>query len=158
GPAVTASSLRALRAGAALAVLAVVLSSCAACGPTGPRPCKEDSECQAVEGEFNRCNVDLGICECVDDRACGLGEVCNASGRCQALAGCLSNEQCIQGDPEPCANQFCDVLTNQCVSVCECGEDEDCCTIDSQCPFGAVCNTFEGRCTPGCRSDGDCRL
>jgi hypothetical protein len=143
----------------ALVIGLAFFAGCAACGgSTGPKPCESDSECQAIDGEFSRCNVDEGICECVDDRACGLGEICNASGRCQSLSGCVSNEQCVTGESDPCANQFCDILTSQCVSICECGEDDDCCTIDSQCPFGAVCNTLERKCVPGCRADGDCRL
>jgi hypothetical protein len=120
--------------------------------------CEQDTDCDPSGTLFLRCLVDEGICGCVDERGCGDGEVCNASGRCQAVSGCLSNDDCQSGQADRCANQFCDSVTGQCVGICECGSDETCCTQDGHCPFRQICNSFEGRCVEGCRGDGDCVL
>lgn len=128
------------------------------CGPAPLERCTQDADCQATS-PYLRCEVESGLCLCSDDRGCGPNETCNAVGRCQANSGCASNADCCDGEAV-CDNFFCDVTTAQCLSVLECQPDEGelCCTLDSQCPFAHVCNTFDQRCIPGCRNDGDCIL
>ena len=119
--------------------------------------CTSDLDCQSSSA-YLFCEVETGLCLCNDNRGCGDNEVCNGQGRCQAFSGCNSNADCCLDDE--CEGLFCDVRTNQCLSVDECQPDEGeyCCTLDSQCPFGFICNTLDLRCTPGCRDDGDCLL
>lgn len=126
--------------------------------------CTEDAQCNeafGVEGGF-KCYVEEGICGCdpedAANRACDSGEICNADGRCQARPGCITNDDCTEGEQ---SSLFCDVSSGECKSAFECqvNDDDKCCTIDSHCPFGNVCNILEGgRCVPGCRTDGDCLL
>lgn len=142
-------------------VLVACAAACGDCGGAQVSRCTDDRQCQSVEGLYRVCLVETGLCGCVDERGCEEGEVCNALGRCQARVGCLSNDDCAQ-DPEGsfCGSQYCDTSTGQCKGNCDCDPDEGerCCTLDSHCGFGQVCNVFENRCIPGCRSDGDCFL
>lgn len=142
------------------AALLGLVSSCAACGPA-PTACTEDAQCRQGEDIYRVCLVEQGICGCADERGCGTDEFCNALGRCQAKVGCTSNDDCEQ-DPEGsfCASQFCDTVTGQCKSNCECdpAEGQLCCSLDSHCAYGSICDVFAGRCVDGCRGDGDCRL
>lgn len=132
-----------------------VFAGCQGCDAGVQGRCESDEQC----GDFRICDTSSGQCFCADDRGCDTDEFCNAAGRCQVQAGCFSNDDCIQ-DGTGCENQFCDVTTNNCISVCECDPDEGevCCTLDSQCSFGQVCSVLERKCVPGCQDDGDCRL
>lgn len=152
---------RILLSSAFLALLAL-LSSCASCEPQGPTRCTTDADCRIDENDlYNICLTDLGVCGCSDDRGCGEQEFCNSLGRCQARVGCVSNADCFQ-DPEGsfCGSQYCDTTTGQCESNCICDPDpgQVCCSLDSHCPFGSICNALDHVCVPGCRTDGDCRL
>jgi hypothetical protein len=139
-----------------LGLSALALVNCD-CGSDGPRACQSNEEC----GDYQYCDVDIGLCLCSDDRGCGSGEFCNPVSRCQAISGCLSNEDCQQSSNDFCENSFCDVNSGRCVSNCFCDPetDDSCCTLDSQCGFSNIC--LDGRCRPGCRThngNGDCRL
>jgi len=138
-----------------LGVFVVLALSGANCNSGEPGKCTNDFEC----GEFRACDTGSGECLCTDDRACNAGDTCNGAGRCQPKSGCFSNKDC-KTDGEGCENQFCDTIANTCISVCECSPEsgETCCTLDSQCAFGEVCNRLGGVCVPGCNEDGDCRL
>ncbi len=118
-------------------------------------PCESDPDC----GEGFRCEVESGICLCAGDSVCDVFEFCNAAGFCQLRSGCVSNEDCLS-DGAGCEREFCDVNLGQCVSSCFCQPDEgeECCTEDTQCAFGEICASVDGKCREGCRSDGDCRL
>jgi hypothetical protein len=113
--------------------------------------CARDADCDATGEGYQRCDVAAGICLCTDDRGCGDGELCNALGRCQIIAGCADNTDCG-------ASQFCNVTSGNCVPTDVCGSDATCCTQDAHCPFGSVCNDVNQQCEAGCHDDGDCRL
>jgi hypothetical protein len=133
-------------------------AACQGCGET-VTACAADADCQAID-PFLKCDLAFGTCACTDDRACGPDEFCNVVGRCQPVSGCLSNKDCPASGPGECEQQFCDTTSGQCKGVCECGSEpgDICCTLDSQCGYGSVCDAFAGRCVDGCRNDGDCRL
>lgn len=138
--------------------VAVCLLLGADCGGPALTKCTADADCQR-SSQYLRCEVETGLCLCNDNRACGPNETCNPLGRCQAFAGCTANADCC-GEGEDCTHLFCDTVTSQCLSVDECQPDqgETCCTLDSHCPFGNICNPLDQRCIPGCRDDGDCLL
>ncbi len=123
--------------------------------PSSSGPCEADSDC----GDGRFCEVETGVCLCQVNSACADLEFCNPAGYCQAISDCRSNEDCVT-DRDGCENQFCDVVTAKCVSVCLCEpeEDEQCCTLDSHCNFGEVCVPVEQKCRPGCRTAGDCPI
>lgn len=135
------------------ALFVVVLSACPP--PPVKGACEADENC----GEFQRCDLQTGLCLCAENRACQQNEFCNDVGRCQPNTGCLVNEDCVVSD-DPTLNQFCDIKSGQCKAELGCDplEGEVCCTLDSHCGFGQICNLIDGRCIPGCRDDGDCLL
>lgn len=137
----------------ALAFVGLVAAGCN-CG--GPALCTTDAQCDATGEGFSACKLDEGICICTDDRGCGQDEFCNALGRCQTIAGCVTNEDC--GDNGQ--GLFCDITTSQCLSLQECNpaEGQTCCSLDSQCPFRQICDTLTLTCVDGCRDDGDCLI
>ena len=130
----------------------LVWSSCEGCAPELLQ-CSTDAQCDPSGEGFLRCDVDLGICLCSDDRGCDPGEVCNALGRCQAESGCNSNDECRTG-------LFCDITVSQCLAVTECAPaaGERCCVLDSQCGFNTICDSLGKKCIPGCRDEADCIL
>lgn len=133
------------------ALLALLLGGLApSCDCTGTGPCSTDSDCDPEGQGYRSCNVDSGLCVCNDDRGCGDGEFCNAVGSCQVVAGCVSNDECGE-------QLFCDVTSSRCLSLTECSGDR-CCTLDSQCAYGEVCESLTKTCIDGCRDDGDCLL
>ncbi len=137
-------------------MLLFALDSVGACSCGPPDVCTTDSQCDATGQGYNKCSIagpTKGTCICADDRGCGgNGEFCNARGSCQAIVGCGNNEDCANTD------LFCDVTSSRCLSLTECDGDT-CCTQDSQCPFGSVCDpAVHQACVPGCRDDGDCVL
>ncbi len=143
---------------ARLLVVALGLLAAGACNcGGGAGPCTDDAQCDATGQGFSKCNQDQGICICVDSRACGPNEFCNGAGRCQAEAGCETNDDCGDGGD---SGLFCDITTSQCLSVQECNPQGGhvCCTLDDQCPFGQICNDVNRTCTDGCRDSGDCIL
>ena len=117
--------------------------------------CRVHEDC----GEYQACDMDTGACICIDDRGCGDGEFCNTAARCQALSGCRTNADCLVIEDDLCGSSFCDIGTSRCVGYCECDPDEGetCCTQDTHCPFDQICDSFSGKCSDGCRSDGDCK-
>lgn len=73
--------------------------------------------------------------------------------------GCIFSDLVLNEDSiacegtEQCPSGFrCHVLQNTCVQ----GEVGLPCSVDLDCPFGAVC--FQGSCETGCQEDGDCGL
>jgi hypothetical protein len=145
---------RLLLLGLLLGLAAVPLAPGCACGPEGG--CTLDVQCDALGQGFNACKVDEGICICTDDRGCGQNEICNALGRCQTIAGCVTNDDCGANSE----GLFCDTTTSQCLSVQECNPQgsQTCCTLDSQCAFREICDRLTLTCVPGCRDDGDCLI
>ena len=135
-----------------VAALGVVGLGGANCGEVKTQ-CTLDADCDPQGLGFNKCGLDDGTCLCTDDRGCGVNEVCNSLGRCQAQSGCNTNDECNEGF-------FCDVTQNQCLTVDECGprEGEICCVLDSQCGYGSVCDVLGKKCIPGCRDEADCVL
>ena len=127
----------------------MALGGCGGCGQT--TVCTGDAQCDPRNEGFNICNLEEGFCICTDDRGCGTNEICNPAGRCQALSGCNTNDECG-------ADYFCDVTASQCllVDICAPGQGETCCTLDDQCPFNQVCDGIASKCIPGCRDNGDC--
>jgi hypothetical protein len=131
-----------------LAALLLTLAHACDCGQGGP--CDDDADCDPEGQGYRGCELESGLCICIDDRGCGDGEFCNAAGSCQAIAGCATNDDCGN-------SLFCDVTSSRCLSLTECG-GEDCCTIDSQCAYTFVCEPITKACIEGCRDDGDCLL
>ena len=121
------------------------------CTPTEGR-CTLDSQCDALGQGHRACDLERGSCACVDDRGCGVDELCNSAGACQARSGCTNNDEC--GDE----GVFCDITTGNCLSANGCGAGKSCCTLDSQCPFREICDVIAQICTAGCRDEADCVL
>ena len=65
------------------------------CTPTAGR-CTLDSQCDALGQGHRTCDLERGSCACVDDRGCGVDELCNSAGACQARSGCTNNDECEQ--------------------------------------------------------------
>jgi hypothetical protein len=142
----------------AVVVLVVGLAGAGCTGNGTGEKCDSDLQC----AEFFTCDVPSGTCLCTGDAACnadGQRGFCNAAGICQPQSGCLTNADC-NTDGDGCEAEYCNTKTNQCLSVCHCdpASGDVCCSTDSQCGFGKICNELEGRCIDGCRDDGDCRL
>lgn len=140
------------RVGLVALLIGVTFSGCE-CGP-GSGPCTDDASCDVSGEGFQACNLTDGFCICVDDRACGPNEFCNAAGRCQTVSGCGTNDDCGNTD----SGLFCDITSAQCLSLQECSpqEGQTCCSLDSQCAFREICDTLTLTCVPGCRDNGDC--
>ncbi|HEY1097561.1 MAG TPA: hypothetical protein VGF99_01480 [Myxococcota bacterium] len=136
-----------------VAVVAAFVSVGGSCGPSTVEQCTADSQCDVNGLGFNVCNVESGLCQCTDDRGCGVGEICNSIGACQLDSGCSDNSECNTG-------LFCDVVQAQClaVDVCNPAAGEKCCVLDSQCGFNNVCDLLSGKCIEGCRDVADCIL
>ena len=141
--------------GGLLALLAGVTLLLGSCDSPSAR-CTEDAACDVTGEGLLACNLDDGFCVCIDDRACGPNEFCNALGRCQTVSGCSTNDDCGTND----AGLFCDITSAQCLSLQECSpaEGQSCCSLDSQCPFREICDTLTLTCVAGCRDNGDCIL
>lgn len=133
--------------GAAVLVAGGVLVA-AACSPSVTSRCSTDVQCQTATDPYHRCDTTTGQCLCTDDRGCGVNETCNAIGRCQAVAGCLDNEDCGAG-------LFCRL--GNCDALAGCGA-ERCCSTDAACPYKQVCDALTWSCVPGCRDEADCLI
>jgi hypothetical protein len=107
--------------------------------------CEDDTDCP----ESTSCNVARGQCICIADAACNPDEFCNVQGACQPLLECGDNSDC-RSDDNPTA--ICDTTTGGCVTL----SAQRQCVLDSQCPFGSICQASQ--CVGGCRDDGDCGL
>jgi hypothetical protein len=141
-------------------MLFVVLGALAMGGgqcSNSPGRCTVDEDCGSP---FRRCDVDTGYCGCITEEGCADDEFCNALGACQVRSGCVTNEDCTQVAGDVCASQFCNVKSGQCTPNCGCDAEagEECCSLDSHCAFGQICEPLNERCVPGCRGDGDCRI
>jgi|GEM_PF-474686 len=137
----------------------VAMGSSCSTGNTSDR-CQSDTQC--ANGLI--CLVDEGICGCnPEDPAnsgCSTDEFCNEERRCQTRAGCITNADCENVTGEEATEQFCDVKTGRCIlkKGCQIDDGDVCCTDDSHCSYGNICNPLEGRCIEGCNGDGDCLL
>ena len=108
--------------------------------------CVDDAWCLREVGPGWECS-DLfspRICVCTGDQSCGPNEFCNEAGACQALVGCVTNDDCAD-------DLFCNRETERCMQ-------KQRCTNDLHCPIGSLCDTLTYRCEPGCRVSGDCPL
>lgn len=121
----------------------VWLVACTTPADTGG--CEVDGDC----ANFEFCEASSGFCLCEDSNACDAQEFCNDQGRCQPRLGCRSNADCRDSNNP---NAICDTKANECVQL----DAELQCTLDSHCPYGAIC---EGQqCQAGCRANGDCGI
>lgn len=133
--------------------------------------CRENANlCQSNE----RCDQATGRClsnqvSCINQRACPLGQVCNAeTGICQNVGTCNANQDCE-------VNEQCDLDAGRCVpKPCEnstvCGQgfvcDNNICVVgcDEQtpCPTEALCRIDPGQrvgqCITSCTQDTDCNF
>jgi hypothetical protein len=100
--------------------------------------CKRDSDCE----QYERCDTLDFRCVCDSDNACAHGEYCNASGSCQVISGCFTNDDCADGS-------FCDLATGECIGA-------NSCRSDGHCDIGMICEN--NLCRLGCRATGDCDL
>ncbi len=110
--------------------------------------CEADADCGAAES----CNLATRACEpkeCAAPEDCPIAYICGDEGRC--VPGCIPS---TDGCP---SQQFCLVVsgdqTGRCVPNCR---------LDTECPFGQVCDIAtapNARCIPEdpCSLDGDCR-
>ncbi|MCP4503788.1 MAG: hypothetical protein GY822_28005 [Deltaproteobacteria bacterium] len=108
--------------------------------------CQSDSQC--VDRFY--CEVGSGQCLCQDDTSCDASEFCNAVGRCQPLAGCITTDDCRDVD-HPL--DICDTINKTCVTL---NASSLQCVLSSHCPFGTTC--VNNICSPGCFDSGDCAL
>ncbi len=129
----------------ATAVLVSILGGARCQDAGGTRACRTNVEC----GAYKSCETATGRCKCVDDRACGSGEFCNALGQCQVQAGCQDNTDCelLQSN----IALVCDLKSGQCMAADQCFDDV-------QCPLGRVCDNESRSCIQACRDEADCVL
>lgn len=131
-----------------VAALAAGLLAASGCPPAVTTSCTDDVQCQTATDPYHRCDLASGRCLCTDDRGCGDTETCNTLGRCQAVAGCVDNDDCGDG-------LFCRL--GNCEAAAGCG-GEHCCSTDAACPYQQVCDVLTWQCVPGCRDEADCLL
>lgn len=132
-----------------LAALALVAAACSD-DPGVDALCVDDSACVASHDDNPHwiCDDHAGRCACTSDAGCtGPAE------HCETLAGggdglCHPNRSC-EWNPD-CESGYCDTTSGICRQTG--------CSIDVQCDFGEVCDTFAHACVAGCRSHGDCNL
>ncbi len=119
-----------------------LLALAAACGgEDAGTGCKADQDCPAGFVCLD------GDCKCRTDDSCPSGQYCNPYGTCQPRPACLGNDDCNPGFICNAA----DPTGGKCIPADTCGSSV-------HCPFNQFCNPSTQRCTPGCRSTGDCQL
>jgi hypothetical protein len=136
-----------------------VLGLCASC--LVDEDCEEGETCALLLGE---CLTDLDRLGRCRDVVCEEGQICNPfSGRCfQAGQTCESDADCEEGicnalgfcaectvDEDCAENEFCDLTTGQCQTIC---------SSDADCAEGEQCAVAANVCIPefGCDSARDC--
>ncbi len=102
--------------------------------------CFNDEDCPPG----HRCDPDTGLCLCLEDWVCEVGEYCAPDGICRPKMGCDTNRDC----PE---DMFCDTTTGNCIELGKCTKNE-------QCPLGEICSQTYFKCITGCVVSGDCPL
>jgi hypothetical protein len=105
--------------------------------------CVADADCGDLANLY--CDKATGYCLCKTDTACPSGEVCNGAGYCVPQSRCTTNADC--GD----AGLYCETVSSTCVQPGRCA-------LDTECPFGQICDLNTSTCQPGCRTQGDCPL